>query len=214
MRSACTARAAAESPSARSADGSTRYHRGDVGPRSRASASWAAICRRLHRRMLVGCRARPTRSGFIFTRLRRPAAGGRPDRRARGEVAAISRSATSERERHQERAATSQVLAAPRHRHSTCMENPSHIRCRFMVGDPVLPANGRATSCCAISMIYVQPINYPIGFSRGTARALAKISTPSPLHSDRNCTGSFGEFRRTTSRSGRHRGYQARSQQA
>ncbi len=114
---------------------------------------------------------RSTAPGFIFTTSIAPAV-------AAGALASVRHLKTSqtERERHQERAAT--LKARLRAAGLPLLENPSHI-VPLIVGDPV-----RCKQLTDALMqrfgIYVQPINYPT-VPVGTERIRL---TPGPFHSD------------------------------
>ncbi len=110
-------------------------------------------------------------SGFIFTTSLSPAI-------AAGALASVRylKTSNSEREAHQERAAT--VKRRLKDAGLPVMDNPSHI-VPVLVGNPV--------HCKAVTDelldawgIYVQPINYPT-VPRGTERLRF---TPTPLHTD------------------------------
>ncbi|MEM8970456.1 MAG: 5-aminolevulinate synthase [Pseudomonadota bacterium] len=109
--------------------------------------------------------------GFIFTTSLTPAV-------AAGALTSIRhlKFSSSERERHQERAAT--VKARLKECGLPVMNNPSHI-VPVAVGDPV---HCKAVTDALLDNhnIYVQPINYPT-VPRGTERIRL---TPTPLHSD------------------------------
>ena len=110
-------------------------------------------------------------SAFIFTTALPPAV-------AAGALASVRhlKTSQSERDRHQERAATVKRRLAEAG--LPVMESESHI-VPVLVGDPVR-CKQVTDALMARHGIYVQPINYPT-VARGTERLRL---TPGPLHSD------------------------------
>ena len=165
MRSACTARAAAASPSATASCTASTCWKARSPRRSAASAAISP--------------ARPTSStavrsyapGFIFTTALPPAI-------CSAATAAIRHLKTSnwERERHQDRAA--RVKAILNAAGLPVMSNDTHIVPLF-VGDPE-KCKQASDMLLEEHGIYIQPINYPT-VAKGTERLRI---TPSPYHDD------------------------------
>ncbi len=165
MRSACTARAAAASPSATaSCTASTCWKARSPRP----SAASAAISRASAE---IIDAVRSYAPGFIFTTALPPAI-------CSAATAAIRHLKTSnwERERHQDRAA--RVKAILNAAGLPVMSNDTHIVPLF-VGDPE-KCKQASDMLLEEHGIYIQPINYPT-VAKGTERLRI---TPSPYHDD------------------------------
>ena len=165
MRSACTARAAAASPSATASCIASTCSKARSPRRSAASAAISPASAEIIDAV------RSYAPGFIFTTALPPAI-------CSAATAAIRHLKTSnwERERHQDRAA--RVKAILNAAGLPVMSNDTHIVPLF-VGDPE-KCKQASDMLLEEHGIYIQPINYPT-VAKGTERLRI---TPSPYHDD------------------------------
>ena len=165
MRSACTARAAAASPSATASCTASTCWKARSPRRSAASAATSPASAEIIDAV------RSYAPGFIFTTALPPAI-------CSAATAAIRHLKTSnwERERHQDRAA--RVKAILNAAGLPVMSNDTHIVPLF-VGDPE-KCKQASDMLLEEHGIYIQPINYPT-VAKGTERLRI---TPSPYHDD------------------------------